>query len=516
MRTITGILSEIEESQKAREGKLWQQNFLYPLLFRDDLYAIAYNRSSNKLDLRKIENSKLNKNFSFLILKRLIRRIRWKNYFPFFGRNHKKKFDVDYKNNLYLEAIREGITVVLEIISSTQLKPIAGKGGGLNEWTSYQSIHSVFPFIEDTFRYSHFILDSKIPLFIHPELLIRIFRRRIRDTSLFHLLRFIIHRNRDSITLDIYSIYSQKEITRLSLFLWNLYIYELESSLAYLLWKDLGNFRLLSHLALLDETNRIRKIQGIIKPSWIVLQKCTFFRKKPSFHYVRHGNKSILSVGGIYHSAEKWKYFFFKIWQYHFHFLFESYGIRIKKIPKNCFHFLGYTFDVQNKIIVVRAKMLDELLGTSLINKELCSIAPILPLIGLLARERFCNTLGHPIGKLAWTTLTDEDIFNRFDQIWRNLFYYYSGCPNRKNLYQVQYILRFSCAKTLACKHKNTIRSVWKKYDLKFFTKSFFSKKKELMCSNFYGIYPPTKKIWYLDITRINSLAGTLQGKNLL
>jgi hypothetical protein len=109
--------------------------------------------------------------------------------------------------------------------------------------------------------------------------------------------------------------------------------------------------------------------------------------------------------------------------------------------------------------------MLKELPGTSLINKELCSITPILSLIGLLAREGFCDALGHPIGNLAWSTLTDEGIFNRFNQIWRNLFYYYSGCQNRKNLYHVQYILRFSCAKTLACKHKNMIRSVWKKYD---------------------------------------------------
>jgi len=215
-------------------------------------------------------------------------------------------------------------------------------------------------------------------------------------------------------------------------------------------------------------------------------------------------------MGGIYHSAKKLKYFFLKIWQYHFHFLFESYGIRIKKIPNNCFTFLGYTSDVQNKIIAIRAKMLEELLRTSLINKELCSITPIPSLIGLLARMGFCDALGHPIGKLAWSTLTDEGIFNRFDQIWRKLFFYYSRCQNRKNLYQVQYILRFSCAKTLACKHKNTIRSVWKKYDLKFLTKPFFLKKRELICSNFSGMYPLTKKNWYLDITRINFLAGTL------
>jgi len=60
--------------------------------------------------------------------------------------------------------------------------------------------------------------------------------------------------------------------------------------------------------------------------------------------------------------------FFLKIWQYYFNFLL--YRIRIKKIPKNGFTFLGYTLDIQNKIVVIRAKMLEELFKNSLINKE--------------------------------------------------------------------------------------------------------------------------------------------------
>jgi len=39
--------------------------------------------------------------------------------------------------------------------------------------------------------------------------------------------------------------------------------------------------------------------------------------------------------------------------------------------------------------------------------------------------------------ELSWSTLTDKGIFNWFDQIWRNLFCYYSGCQNRKNSYEV-------------------------------------------------------------------------------
>jgi hypothetical protein len=65
----------------------------------------------------------------------------------------------------------------------------------------------------------------------------------------------------------------------------------------------------------------------------------------------------------------------------------------------------------------------------------------------------------------------------------------------------------------LACKHKNMIRFVWTKYDLKFLMKPFCLKKRELICSIYFRIYPFTKKNWHRDITQINFLAGTLQGK---
>lgn len=158
--------------------------------------------------------------------------------------------------------------------------------------------------------------------------------------------------------------------------------------------------------------------------------------------------------------------------------------------------------------------MIHTLSKINISRKEIYSITPISSLIELLAKENFCDTLGHPISKLAWTTLTDDEIFNRFDQIWRNFFYYYSGCKNKKNLYQVQYILRFSCAKTLACKHKSTIRYVWKKYGSNFFAKSFFFKKQELISLKFFKLYPSIKKIWYLNILQINALAKLLQKKN--
>lgn len=129
--------------------------------------------------------------------------------------------------------------------------------------------------------------------------------------------------------------------------------------------------------------------------------------------------------------------------------------------------------------------MLNNLFKNNFANKKIYFLTPILSIIRLLAKEKFCNTLGHPISKLAWTTLRDDEIFNRFNQIWKNIFYYYSGSIDKKNIYQIQYILRFSCAKTLACKHKSTIRFVWKEHNSNSFAKSFFFKKQELICLGF-------------------------------
>ncbi|GJU29886.1 putative reverse transcriptase domain-containing protein [Tanacetum coccineum] len=42
------------------------------------------------------------------------------------------------------------------------------------------------------------------------------------------------------------------------------------------------------------------------------------------------------------------------------------------------------------------------------------TLVPIMPLIGSLAKSKFCNALGHPIGKAIWTDLSDSDIIERF------------------------------------------------------------------------------------------------------
>jgi hypothetical protein len=79
---------------------------------------------------------------------------------------------------------------------------------------------------------------------------------------------------------------------------------------------------------------------------------------------------------------------------------------------------------------------------------------PATPLVGSLSKAQFCTRSGHPISKPIWTDLSDWDILDRFGRICRNLFYYHSGSSKKLTLYRLKYILRLSCARTLARKHR--------------------------------------------------------------
>lgn len=125
---------------------------------------------------------------------------------------------------------------------------------------------------------------------------------------------------------------------------------------------------------------------------------------------------------------------------------------------------------------------------------------------------KFCNALGHPISKSTWADSSDFDIIDRFLRICRNLSHYYSGSSRKKSLYRIKYILRLSCLKTLARKHKSTVRTFLKRLGSKLL-EEFFTEEEQILSLVFpRASYTFTFKkfyrgrIWYLDIFCINDL----------
>nr|BAC00895.1 maturase [Macrozamia moorei] len=491
-----------------KEDTSRQRRFLYPLLFQEDFYTIAYDHCSNRSSsFEPMGNSSSNDRFSFLTVKRSISRIRQQNgsIVPFVNCDQNKL--VGHNKSFYSELVLGGLTAVSEVPFSIRSKHSLE---GMNEWASFRSINSIFPLMEDKIPHSNFILDIRIPHLTHPEILVRTFRRWIQDAPFLHSLRSVLHEHRNLIissNLDQLILIASKKNTRLSLFLWNYYAYECESLLVPL-WKRFSHSRSLPYESFIERTPFYRKIEHIVIFCHKYLKKSLWFLKDPSIHYVKYRERSIIALRGTYLLVKKWRYHLTNFWQCHFHLWLQPYRIYIDELSNNCFSFLGYLLSVKMKTSVVRIKMLDDSFITDLITKEFDPIAPTTLLIGSLVKEKFCDISGHPISRLAWTGLTDDDILDRFDRIWRNIFHYHSGSSKKDGLYRMKYILRLPCAKTLACKHKSAIRAVRERFGSELFTKSF-TKERESIFLSFSKTRSQRERIWYSDIIQRNPFVNS-------
>ena len=244
-----------------------------------------------------MEHLSCNDQFGFLTVKRLINKICQQNHSIVLFVNSDPNPLADRKKSFYSESVLEALTLVLEVPFSIWSKSSVE---GMNECKSFRSIHSIFPFLEDKFPHSNSILDVRIPYSIHPEILVRTFRRWIRDAPSLHPLRSVLYDYRNSPeNLQRSIIVVPRVNTRLFLFLLNYYVCECESILFSRL-KRSSHSRSLSHGSFPQRTHFHRKIKHIIIFSRRNSLKSIWSLKDPKIHYVRYGERLIIAIKGAH------------------------------------------------------------------------------------------------------------------------------------------------------------------------------------------------------------------------
>jgi group II intron reverse transcriptase/maturase len=91
---------------------------------------------------------------------------------------------------------------------------------------------------------------------------------------------------------------------------------------------------------------------------------------------------------------------------------------------------------------------------------EIVLKAPIDVIVNRLHQKGFCDASGVPVAKQAWGLLDEDQIVNLYSSINRGIQYYYRPSDNWTYLRRIQYILTFSLAKTLATKRKTGVAKV--------------------------------------------------------
>nr|ACN54480.1 maturase K [Melampodium dicoelocarpum] len=491
--------------------------FLYPLIFQEYIYVLAHDHGLKGSIL--LENAGYDNKSSLLIVKRLIIRMSQQNHLilsvndsnqtpsPFLG----------HKNNFYSQVMSEVSSTIMEIPLSLRLIYSLERKGVVKP-DNLRSIHSIFSFLEDNLSHLDYVLDILIPYPAHMEILVQALRYWIKDASSLHLLRFFLHEchNWDSLITSNSkkdSSFFSKRNHRLFFFLYTYYVCEYESGFIFLR-KQSSHLRSTSSGALLERIYFYGKIEHLAEVFARAFQATLWLFKDSFMHYVRYQGNSILSSKGTFLLMNKCKFFFVNFWKYYFYLWSQPGRIYINKLSNHSLDFLGYRSSVRLKPSMVRGQMLENAFLIDNAIKKFDSIVPIMPLVGSLAKLKFCNALGHPVGKAIWANLSDSDIIERFGRIYRNFSHYHSGSSKKESLYRVKYILRLSCARTLARKHKSTVRAFLKRFGSRLL-EEFLTEEEQVFSLTFPRVSSISRSrrlsrrgIWYLDIVCINDLAN--------
>nr|ABB83557.1 maturase K [Centrolepis monogyna] len=507
------------EKEKSRQQYF---HFLYPLFFQEYIYTFSYDRGLNgSVFYENVEIFDYENKLSLVLIKRLITHMYQQNYLiNSFNHSKKKKFcrHNNYFYNYFCyrffsEMISESFTVIVEIPFSLQLV-YSSKEKEIAKFHNLRSIHSTFSFLEDKLSHLNCKSDILIPYPMHLGILIQILQSRIQDVPSLHLLRLFFHEkaNRNSLLTSKKIFYAfSKENKRLFQLLYNFYVSEFEFFF-FFLCKQSSFLRLTSSGTFLERAHFFSKIQCFEVGYRTFFQKTLWAFTDPFIHYVRYQAQAILASKGSFFWMKKSNSYLILFWQNSLHFWSQPRRIHIKQLASNFFDFLGYFSNILINPLLVRNLMLENSYLISFPIKNLENKVPFIPLIGSLFKARFCTISGHPISKPSWTDLSDYDIIDQFGRIYRNVFHYHSGSLKKQNLYRIKYILRFSCARTLARKHKSTVRAFLQKLELgPVLFEEFWIEEEQIPSFIFQksschelGI----KGIWYFDIIRINDLAN--------
>nr|YP_009424165.1 maturase K [Schizaea pectinata]YP_009424186.1 maturase K [Schizaea pectinata]APT66068.1 maturase K [Schizaea pectinata]APT66069.1 maturase K [Schizaea pectinata] len=445
--------------------------FSYPFLFQDDIHSIAYGCFAKPYD--SIENIDCSGKYNMVGVRRLIKKARHQDYSEILLKPHQNSFDESCINP-YIDALTKGACLVLEMSTS-----FPAQFRNFIEWKSFRSIHSVSLFMEGRLSKSNFSLRAKTSYFAHPETLIRMFRRRIQDVSLLNLLRLILHM-RGNLPLYWSVQGGGSPVTPL----WNFYIRETEF-LPSPPWERFCTSGSEYPAAPSDQKNINRKEKDDWRPHLISLNDDFRSVSGSCTHYVRYKNHFSFVLLGTRDSTRKWVYQIPIFVQSNSHCWFHSHQIWVKNVMKGSVSPSGYTSGVRSRHRNVWAVTPNASYGTAYTTKEFFSEVPTSLSLGFMMEGGFRDGTGRSTSRSDWATSTDGKILNRFVHLWKVLPLYYSGSRNKDGLRKSRYISKFSCDKTLACKHKTTTRRVRRKFNSEIDSKNL------LMNPEVYSPYHP-------------------------
>ena len=500
---VNKILRKLNILKQKNSNPEWKNkdSELYSLFFKKEMYILAYN------------NIKNDKNNDFYFSQQIIEKICDKMKTEQYTFSKKKTLIVKTSDKLKLlqfslitdKVVQEMIRLILEAIWDSNKKCTLSKV--FNKQKPGKKAHRVLQYINQKFKNIKWVIQGNIEKSydnINHTILLNILEKRIQPGRFLRLIRKSINAGHLEHTSLVNNIIKTNQASIVFPILANIYLNQLDKDFLQQIKKikEKHNKKKISYKAenpeYLVKSNFLEKFVKAYKKFLICYPanhcfiknkknnnkqektienlkktKLELFKKNVlspnnlpiNIKYLRYKNDWILGVDGNLEKTIKIKR---EIEQ----FLEKALNMQLNKskithVKSKQFFFLGYDIKA-----VFNAK-LSLIKNTNSKKKNFFKKttkyffkfkAPIFKLIEKLYKQEFCNINGFPCSKKSWTTLQDHVIITNFNFVLKNLLGYYSKAHNQKSLKSIQLIIQYSCAMTLAHKHRISVPKIFKKF----------------------------------------------------
>lgn len=481
-------LARLEALRRHNADRDWVNRDLYRLLYRPELYELAYERIKSKPgNMTEGNDGKTLDGFSFQVITDLIERLRNESFQfhparrTFIPKANGKMRPLGIPSPLD-KVVQEGLHLILEAIYDSPYGAYFRDSS--HGFRPNRSCHTALREFSDHWAGMTWIIEGDIKSCfdeIDHHVLVRLLGKRIQDGRFLNLIwkalragYFWGQERRDTLT-------GSPQGSILSPILANIYLHELDEFLEELRAKyEKGRSRRRPReydCVLKQRRYWLRKTGGVITPHIKELTKR--MRSLPSkdpqdpnyirVRYIRYADDWIVGVIGPKRLAET-------ITEEIRQFLTERLKLELSQEKTRITHakteeavFLGTRLSTgqarrsEAKITTQRSA------GGRMFKRRATGWiptlkVPTLKLVERLHQRGFCDAKGYPTSQAKWLWLDADQIIGLYNSTLRGLLNYYRFVDNFATLSRIQYILRYSLAKTLAHKYRRSMRQIFRKH----------------------------------------------------
>lgn len=479
-------LERLEQLRKLNSKKQWVNNDLYRLMYKEDLYIVAYERIKSKPgNMTAGTDEATLDGFSLESIREIINEMRTEQFqfkpvrLTFIPKANGKmrKLGIPCVRD---KIVQEVMKTILEAIYDSPHGPYFSDQS--HGFRPNRSCHTALREIRGKWSAVNWFIEGDIRACfdeLEHHTLVTILNKKITDRRFLNLIWKLLNAG----YMDLHgvkrdSLIGSPQGSLVSPILANAYLHELDSFVETLRTqlekgkdkrRNPAYLRLLYQKRLLVERRKTRtkEFKQTIKQLRNTPSKQVDDPDFVRIKYLRYADDWVIGVCGSHALAETIK-------QEIKTFLKESLKLTLSEEKTHITNarteeasFLGTTIKIGSggeAKVAQQTSQTGKTFHRRSTGWQTVMKAPLPRLIKRLSERGFCTKEGKPRSKTGWTNLDTDQIINLYSAVNRGIQNYYRFADNWSQLNRIQYILELSLAKTLAHKLKITKTKVYKRF----------------------------------------------------